>query len=141
MAEQPLPELERAGVLFFARPKGEHDFLYIELPFVQLKLFNGILASTRSSPFPNDLLFFPSQNRPWNWADFELMLPHFHVVLTHSLSLRETPRAITATLSEILQGCQGSSKYLNHSVLLQSLHVYHEDHQYPLSLSLVFDFA
>lgn len=135
-----LSDLERTGLLFLSRAKDlvDEGHYLVRMPFVQLKIINTALSKQLLKPlFPNDLLFFPSSNRPWKWDDFELMLPHFHNTLCRALLQPLGPRVGGQfKLTQLLRGCRGSPALLDIEVELKESSVFHEQSQYGPSFFL-----
>ena len=139
--DETLSELERTELLFLSKESGfEQGYFMVQMPFVQLKLINYALAKKKKRTlFPNELLFFPAFTRAWRWADFELMLPHFHSTLCRAFS--EQLGSLfddQFPLKNILRGCRGPQAFLNLKVSLTDFGVFYEDHQCALNVFLFY---
>lgn len=105
------------------------------MPFVQLKAVNRALAKIKSTIFPDDLLFFPTQNRPWKWDEFELILPYFHSSRCRAFTeLFGQKYNHKVKLRQLLRGCRGSKGFLDIEVRLDRFGVREESTQYDVFL-------
>jgi hypothetical protein len=91
-------ELERKGEILLVPDSASRAF-HVRLPFVQLRALNQLLAGEQSAaraPFPPELLFSPTRDRPWRWQDFELLHAHFQVLRMKALLAAQQARILAA---------------------------------------------
>jgi len=121
---QSLQDAERGGYIFFSMSDDAMDRrVQVQLPFIQLKILNAALDAFDKSFFPNQLLFFPDNLRPWRWQDFELLLPYFLSSLLRAVAMQDKK---THSLRSILRGALASESVLNYKILWDSYEVHFE---------------
>lgn len=126
-----LGDLEKDGVLFLTAVPNSETYFVVTLPFVSCKAINSLLIGNGENFFPDSLLFFPSDEQPWRWQDFEALYAYLQMTTINALYtidiVLEEKRC--RTVSDLFPGAFGSPDLKRMSIVLQTLRVGKEQKQ------------